>query len=359
MTQLRSLVIAELAISMQQSPERPMRDHLLVWSRHGKWWARVRRREFIGLLGGAAAWPLAANAQQAARRIGVLVAGKPDPEPFWRLFREGLRDLGYIEGQNILFEYRSAEGKANLLPALAAELVALKVDIIVTWQTPTTKAAKQATDEIPIIMADSGDPVGTGLIANLARPGGNVTGIAGVTAELAGKSVEFIRELLPSARRVAALCNGTDPFSKPFLEQIQLGGRTAGIEISPVTLQGSDELDAAFLKVSKEPIDAVIVQPSLSTIRAAELALKYRLPAVCVPRWFAEEGGLMSYSPKYSDLYRQAAGYVDKILKGEKPADLAVQQPTKFELVINLKTAKALGLTIPPSLLTRADEVIE
>jgi putative tryptophan/tyrosine transport system substrate-binding protein len=207
-------------------------------------------------------------------------------------------------------------------------------------------------------MADSGDPVGTGLIAT-ARPGGNVTGIAGVTAELAGKSVELICEMIPSARRVAVLCNGSDPFCKPLLEQIQLGGRTADIEIRPVILQGSDELEAAFSQTSKEPIDALIVQPSLSTKRAAELALKHRLPTVCVPRWFAEEGGLMSYSPKYSDLYRQAAVYVDKILKGSKPADLPVQQPTKFELVINLKTAKARDLTIPATLLARAAAVIE
>jgi putative ABC transport system substrate-binding protein len=321
----------------------------------------MKRREFIALLGGAAAaWPVAGRAQQpTVPRIGALVVGNPDPEPFWRLFREGLRDLGYIEGQNILFEFRSAGGNANLLAELAADLVRLKVDIIVTWQTPTVQAAKQATHEIAIVMADSGDPVGTGLVASLARPGGNITGIAGVTAELAGKSVELIREMLPSARRVAALCNGTDPFAKPFLEQIQLGARTAGIELRPVTLHGSDELDAAFSQMSKERIDAVIVQPSLPTKRAAELALNHRLPAVCVPRWFAEEGGLMSYCPKYADLYRQAAVYVDKILKGAQPADLPVQQPTKFELVINLKTAKAIGLTVPPSLLARADEVIE
>ena len=321
----------------------------------------MRRREFITLLGGAAAaWPLAARAQQPkVPRVGVLVVGSPDPGPFWRLFREGLRDLGYIDGQTILFEFRSAGGKAGLLPELAADLVRFKVDIIVTWQTPTVQAAKQATREIPIVMADSGDPVGTGLIASLARPGGNVTGMAGVTAELAGKSVELIRDMMPSARRVAVLANATDPFRKPFLEQIQLAARTVGVSIQPIMIGGGEEFDAAFPRMSKERIDAVIVQPSLPTRRAAEPALKHRLPAVSVPRWFAEEGGLMSYSPRQADLYRQAAVYVDKILKGAKPADLPVQQPTRFELVINLKTAKALGLTIPPSVLVRADEIIQ
>ncbi len=321
----------------------------------------MRRREFITLLGGAVtAWPLTARTQQRKLpKIGVLVAGKPDPGPFWRLFREGLRDLGYIEGQTILFEFRSAGGKADLLNELAADLVRLKVDIIVVWQTPTALAARQATHEIPIVMADVGDPVGTGLVASLARPGGNVTGLAGVTAELAGKSVELIRGMMPSARRVAVLLNVTDPFRKPFLEQIQHAARTVGVGIEPIMVGGGNELDAAFSRMSQEQIDAVIVQPSLPTKRAADLALQHRLPAVSVPRWFAEEGGLMSYSARLAELYHQAASYVDKILKGAKPADLPVMQPTKFELVINLKTAKALGLTIPPSVLVQADEVIQ
>lgn len=322
----------------------------------------MRRREFLGLLGGSAAAtsPLVANAQQPKLlKIGVLVAGNPDPQPFWRIFREALRDLGYVDGQNILFEFRSAEGNRQLLNELATDLVRLKVDVIVTWQTPTVTAAKQATREIPIVMADSGDPVGTGLIASLARPGGNITGMAGVTAELAGKSIELIRDMIPSATQIAALCNGPDPFAKPFLEHIQLAGRTASITIKPIILDSSEELTAAFSTMSKERIDVVIVQPSLPTRRAADLALNHRLPAVSVPRWFAEEGGLMSYSARLPDTYRQAAVYVDKILKGANPANLPVEQPTKFELVINLKTAKALGLTIPQSFLLRADEVIE
>jgi putative ABC transport system substrate-binding protein len=322
----------------------------------------MRRREFIAVLGGAtASWPLAARAQQQPNipKIGVLVAGIPDPEPFWRIFREGLRDLGYIEGRNILYEFRSAGGQTNLLGELAADLVRLKVDIIVTWQTPTVRAAKLATREIPIVMADAGDPVGTGLVESLARPGGNITGMAGVTAELAGKSVELIREIMPTARRVAALCNVTDPFAKPFLDHIQLGGRATGTEIKPIMVSSHEELEAAFPTMVRDHVDVVIVQPSLPTKRAAELALREHLPAVSVPRWFAEEGGLMSYSPKQTDLYRQATVYVDEILRGARPADLPVQQPTKFELIINLKTAKALGLTIPESFLVRADEVIE
>jgi putative ABC transport system substrate-binding protein len=322
---------------------------------------QLKRREFITLLGGAAvAWPLAAFAQQPrVPTIGALVIGNISPEQFWREFRQGLRDLGYVEGQNIRFEFRSAEGHLDRLPELAAELVRLKVDIIVTWFTPTALAAKQATREIPIVMAETGDPIGTGLIASLARPGGNVTGIASVTAELAGKCVELIRDMLPSARRVTALANGTDPFSKPFLEQIELGGKATGTAIRPIKISSNEEFETAFAAMEKDRPDAIIVQPSLPTKRAAELALQQRLPAVSVPRWFVEQGGLMSYSAIYADLFRKAAVYVDKILKGAQPADLPVEQPTRFQLVINMKTAKALGLTVPAAFLVRADELIE
>ena len=322
----------------------------------------MRRRKFIGLLGGAAAArALAAQAQQPKMpTIGALVIGNINPEQFWREFRQGLRDLGYVEGQNIRFEFRSAEGHLERLPELAAELVRLKVDIIVTWFTPTALAAKQATDKIPIVMAETGDPIGTGLVASLPRPGGNVTGIASATAELAGKSVQLIRDMLPSARRVTALANATDPFSKPFLEQIKLGGEATGTTIDTVSISNSEELEIAFASMEQDRPDAVIVQPSLPSKRAAELALKHRVPAVSVPRWFAEEqGGLMSYSARYVDLFRKAAVYVDKILKGAQPADLPVEQPTKFEFVLNLKTAKALGIEVPATLLARADMVIE
>ena len=322
----------------------------------------MRRRKFIALLGGAAAMrALAAQAQQPKMpTIGALVIGNINPEQFWREFRQGLRDLGYVEGQNIRFEFRSAEGHLERLPELAAELVRLKVDIIVTWFTPTAVAARQATDKIPIVMAETGDPIGTGLVASLPRPGGNVTGIASATAELAGKSVQLIRDMLPSARRVTALANATDPFSKPFLEQIKLGGEATGTTIDTVSISNSEELEIAFASMEQDRPDAVIVQPSLPSKRAAELALKHRVPAVSVPRWFAEEqGGLMSYSARYVDLFRKAAVYVDKILKGAQPADLPVEQPTKFEFILNLKTAKALGIEVPATLLARADEVIE
>jgi putative ABC transport system substrate-binding protein len=321
----------------------------------------IRRRELVIALGSAAlAWPLVAGAQQSKMpTVGALVIGSPNPEQFWREFRQGLGDLGYVEGQNIRFEFRSAEGHLDRLPELAAELVRLKVDVIVTWFTPTAHAAKGATREIPIVMAETGDPVGTGLVDSLRRPGGNVTGIASVTAELAGKSVQLIRDMLPSARRVTALANAIDPFSKPFLEQIKLGGEATGTTINPILVSNSREFETAFAEMEKNRPDAVIVQPSLPSKRAAELAVKHRVPAVSVPRWFAEEGGLMSYSPRYIDLFRKAAVYVDKILKGTQPADLPVEQPTRFDLVINLRTAKALGLEIPPTLLGRADEVIE
>src|SRR2546421_11163195 len=322
----------------------------------------IERRKFLATLGGAAAgWPLAARAQQRkVPTIGALVIGNISPEQFWREFRQGLRDLGYVEGQNIRFEFRSAEGHLERLPELAAELVRLKTDIIVTWFTPTALAAKQATDEIPIVMAETGDPIGTGLIASLPRPGGNVTGIASATAELAGKSVQLIRDMLPRARRVTALANATDPFSKPFLEQIKLGGEATGTTIDTVSISNSEELEIAFASMEQDRPDAVIVQPSLPSKRAAELALKHGVPAVSVPRWFAEEqGGLMSYSARYVDLFRKAAVYVDKILKGAQPADLPVEQPTKFEFILNLKTAKALGIEVPATLLARADAVIE
>jgi putative tryptophan/tyrosine transport system substrate-binding protein len=320
----------------------------------------MRRRELLAIFSGAAALgPLAAGAQAKMPTLGVLVVGSPGSERFWKLFREDLRDLGYVEGQNVRYEFRSDQGQAGRLPELAAELVRLKVDLIVTWFTPAAQAAKQATRDIPIVMALAGDPVATGLVATLARPGGNVTGMAAGGAELAGKCVELIRDLLPSAHRVAVLVNVPDPFTKPFLKQILAAGAATGTAIDPVLIHNAEELEAAFPPLEKNRPDAVIVQPSLPAKRAAELALRYRLPAVSFVRGMVDEGGLMSYGFDEADVYRRAAGIVDKVLKGAKPADLPVEQPTKFELVINLKTAKALGLTVPPSLLARADEVIE
>jgi putative ABC transport system substrate-binding protein len=321
----------------------------------------MRRREFIRLLGGAgAAWPLIAHAKEPqVRTVGVLVVGAPGSEKFWRLFREAMQERGYVEGKTIRFEFRSDEGQVGRLYDLAAELVQLKPDVIVTWFTPAAIAAEQATREIPIVMAVAGDPVATGLVQSLSRPGGNVTGMSGTDADLFSKTVQFVRDMLPYAHRVAVLTNAPDPFSKPFLEQIRLAGTATGIETDAVLINNPSELDAAFASMENKRPDAVIVQPSLPTRRAAQLALNNHIPAVCTLRSFVDEGGLMSYWFVEADLYGRAASIVDKVLKGAKPADIPVEQPTKFELVINMKTAKALGVVVPPYLLGLADELIE
>ena len=319
--------------------------------------SREKRRQFLFSAGVLLVSPLA-RAQQAKKtpRIGFLVA--ITPEPFWSRFREGLRKFGYVDGNNIQFELRTAEGNPDLLPDLAAELVRIKVDIIVAWQTPAVTAAKQATREIPIVML-AGDPVGTGLVASLARPGGNITGLSGTTAEMGAKLLELIRELLPSVKRVAVLANATDPFTKSFLKQIQDAGQAMAIQTPAIMVREAGELNAAFSEIAKSRADAVIVQPSLPRKAAIDLALKNRLPAVSPSGAFPDAGGLMSYAGNLADYYPLAANYVDKILKGAKPADLPVQQPTKFELIVNLKTAKALGIKVPRTILLRADRVIE
>jgi putative tryptophan/tyrosine transport system substrate-binding protein len=321
----------------------------------------IGRREFTASLGGAAlAWPLAARAQQTrVWRVGVLILGNADAESFGKELRDGLRGDGYIEGHNIEYSFRSADSNAALAPKLAAELVALKVDVLVALYTPCALAAQQATREIPIV-AVSGDPVGLGLVASLAQPGGNITGISLMAPELHGKCVELFHDMLPSARRVAVVGNDADPLSKPLLDQVHLAGRTTGIEIAPVVMvRGQDELDAALSTAKEGRADAVVVQGSLSTQHLVNLSFKHRLPVATVSRSFAEVGGLMSYGVDGPDAFRRGAAFVHKILQGKKPAELPVEQPTKFELVINLKTAKALGLTVPSALLSRADEVIE
>jgi putative tryptophan/tyrosine transport system substrate-binding protein len=322
----------------------------------------MRRREFLGaVIAGAAAFrPFALPAQPAKLpTIGVLVAGRPSPEEPLRLFRAGLRDLGYVEGQNIRIEVRNAEGNIERLPELAAELVREKVDVIAAWMTPVVLAAKRATSEIPIVMMGAGDPVGMGIVASLARPGGNATGMAGQTAERAGKLVELLKEAWPSMRRITALCNAPDPFSKPFREQIELAGKAQLVEIVPFMVKAGAELDAAFPAMTDKHVDAMIVQPSLPLTHVADLAIGHRLPAVSPLGSFANAGGLMAYTTEAKAYYGRAAVFVDKILKGANPANLPVEQATKFELVLNLKTAKALGLTVPPTLLARADEIIE
>jgi putative tryptophan/tyrosine transport system substrate-binding protein len=321
----------------------------------------MKRRAFIGLLGGAAVAPLVANAQQGKlARIGALVLTSADAQSLAKALREGLRELGYAEGQNLVFEFRSADGNADRLPNLAAELVRLPVDVIVATFTPCALAAKQATTTVPIVMAAVADPVGSGLVQSLARPGGNITGFSNMAAEIAGKSVELLRDMLPSLKRVAVLANPLDPFTRPFLEQVNLAGRTIGIEIAPIAMaRGPDEVEAAFALIAQERAQAVVVQGIFFSKTVADLALRHRLPSASVLRQFAQAGGLVSYGADVPDIFRRCAVVVHKILQGTKPADLPVELPTKFELVINLNTATSLGLDVPWFLQQRADEVIE
>jgi ABC-type uncharacterized transport system substrate-binding protein len=325
----------------------------------------MKRRELITLIGGTAAacclsWPLAARAQQAkVYTIGVLALTTPNPDPLLKALREGLRDAGYIEGRNLRLEIRTAEGKPELQSENAAELVRLKVDLIVTFYTPTALAAKQATREIPIVMAGAGDPVETGLVASLVRPGGNITGQSSGGAEVAGKSVELIRELIPSARRIGVVVDELDPFAKPYLRQIGQAARGAGMEMETVMTRPGEPLEAAFEILAGKRVDGLLIQGSIVRKELLDLAIKHRFPTLTSTRLGPPLGALMSYASDYFALARQSAVYVDKILKGAKPADLPVAFPTKFELIINLKTARAIGVEVPPMLLGLATEVIE
>ena len=320
----------------------------------------MNRRAFITLLGSTAAWPLGALAQLLMpARVGALYIGLADAESFQKELREGLRELGYIQGQNITFEFRSAEGKLDRLPALASELVQLKVDVIVALYVPCAMAAKQATREIPIVII-AAEPIETGIVASWARPGGNITGVALMSAPLVGKCVELFRDML-SARRIAVLTNAADPlFAKLVLEQVNVAGRATGIEIQPITVRGPDEeLEAAFAAMTNGRADAAVIQGSLSTKRIADLALERRLPAASTTRGFVDAGGLMSYGADGPAMFRHSARFVQRILQGRQPNDLPIEQPTKFELAVNLRTAKAMALTIPESFLLRADALIE
>ncbi len=321
----------------------------------------MRRREFVAFLGGAApVWPLVVQAQQLkVPRIGILILGNADAESFRTQMREELRQSGFVEGQNIFFDYRSADGRLDLLPGLAADLVALKVDVIVALYTPCALAAQRATHEIPIVIV-SANPIETGLAASLAHPGGNITGVSMMGAETHGKCVELFRDMLPSIRRVAFLGNAADPSWKKILEQVQLAGTVTGLAIAPVMIvRGLPEIDAAFAAMKKEEAGAVVVQGSFSTKNVADLAIQHHLPAATVPRSFAEVGGLMSYGAGGPETFRRGASFVIRVLKGGRPADMALEQATKFDLVINLRTAKDLNLTIAESFLLLADEVIE
>jgi len=329
----------------------------------------MKRREFITLLGGATAWPLAARAQQPAGRVyRVGYLGIPSREQMplhlTRALEEGLRSLGYRVGENVAIEYRFANGELERLPALATELVRLGVDVIVTVFNPSIVAAMKATTTIPIVMISSVDPVGTGLVASLARPGGNVTGFAVDTgSEIFGKRFELLKETLPNLSRVGILFNPDVAATRSRLPSMMEIAPTLGLTLVAVEARGLDALEQAFAIMVRERAQAFVMlgDSVLFNYRSqiVEMALRNRLPAASVQRQYADAGFLLTYGADLRDLYRRAAGFVDKIFKGAKPADLPVEQPTKYELVINLKTAKTLDIIVPPILLTRADEVIE
>jgi putative tryptophan/tyrosine transport system substrate-binding protein len=325
----------------------------------------MRRRELMLLLGGAAiSWPRALRAQQKAMPvIGYLGAGSPGPSaPFVAAFRKGLGESGYVEGQNVAIEYRFAEGRDDQLPALAADLVGRKVDVIVTFGGGAPRAAKAASQTIPIVFAIGGDPIAIGLVASLARPGGNVTGVGWLGGELTSKRLELISELVPHARAIALLVNPNNPGAS-VVREMQEAARTKGVQL-PILYAGTEsEIDAAFASLVQGNADALVVpaEPFINSRRQqiVALAARHAVPAIYGIREYVAAGGLISYGASLTAVYRQAGVYAGTILKGAKPADLPVQQPTKFELVINLKTANALGLTVPQSMLIRADEVIE
>jgi putative ABC transport system substrate-binding protein len=329
----------------------------------------VRRRDFITILSGAGvAWPLVARAQQPTKiaRIGFLATSSPETMITSNAFRQGLRELGYVEGTNILVEYRTADGKIERFPELLSELIRLNVDVIVAPNTPAARAAQLATTTIPIVVQVMGDPVGDGLVSSLPRPGGNITGLTFLGPELVPKRLALLKEALPLASRVAALWHPGaygDRTMSEMMRETEAAARTLGVQLRLVGVQGPDELERAFSTMTRERAEALIVFPSPMLFgerrHIVDLAAKHRLASMAMGREFVELGGLIAYGASISDLSRRSATYVDKILKGAKPADLPVEQPTKFELVINLKTAKALGITIPPSLLARADDVIE
>jgi putative tryptophan/tyrosine transport system substrate-binding protein len=332
---------------------------------------KMPRRDFIAALGSAAAWPLAARAQQAGgmRRIGVLTTfGDSDAlaQGWDGAFRKGLDESGWHHGRNVQIDYRWAAGDADRLQAFAKELVALQPDVILAVTTPAVAALLRETRTLPIVFAQVSDPVGSGFVASLARPGANVTGFTNINIEssIGGKWLQLVKEIAPAVRRVAMIYNPpTSPFAGYYLRPFEAAGPTYGVQASAVAVHGEADIEKAIDALAREPGGGFVVLPDTFTgihrDRIVSLAARYRLPAVYPFRWFVEIGGLLSYGIDSNDMFRRAASYVDRILKGAKPADLPVQAPTKYELVINLKTAKALGLTVPDKLLAIADEVIE
>jgi putative ABC transport system substrate-binding protein len=329
----------------------------------------MRRRDFMTWVAAvsAAAWPPAANAQQAGRvaRLGYLASNLGNQGPL-EAFRQGLRDFGYVEGRNLVIEYRDAQGKLEPLSSLAAELVALKVDIIIASSTAAALAAKQVTSVVPIVFATVPDPVASGLVASLARPGGNVTGLSNLNADLVGKCLEYLTQAVPGVNRLAVLWQPGafgERTEKQMLKAAEVAAGTLGIQLQFVEARAPADIDRAFAEITGASADALAVLVSGMLLgerkRLVDFAAQHRLPAIYTFRELVDAGGLMSYGVSLADLFRRAASYVDKILKGAKPAELPVEQPIKLEFVVNLKTAKAVSLTVPPTIIARADEVIE
>jgi putative ABC transport system substrate-binding protein len=329
----------------------------------------MRRREFITIVGAAAAgWPFAARAQRTGKmyRIGILLPNTPAivaRSPRIRAFLQGLQDFGWIDGQNVTLEWRYGEGQSERLAALAADLANIKVDIIVTAAATAANAAKQATGTIPVVILDPGDPVGTGLVQSLARPGGNITGVTSIAPDLAAKRLALLKEIAPAVTSVAVFYNAAVPPAEIAMAELKIAAQTLNLRMQSAAVQGSAGLAEALAAITTAQVEGLLVFPDPLTFSNQETITKFalasKIPALYGAKEFISIGGLISYGPSYPAMFRRGAYYVDRILKGANPADLPVEQPTKFELVINLKTAKALGLTVPPTLLARADEVIE
>jgi putative ABC transport system substrate-binding protein len=321
-----------------------------------------RRSFLVTSLSGAVVVPLRAVAQPKVARVGLLEGGNLGSY-LWQATRVGLRELGYVEGQNLIVEFRSANGQFDRVPELVAELIRLRVDVIVTIGDPVVGAAKQATSTIPIVMAGSGDPVGRGFVASLARPGGNITGMSLLAVALTGKWLEIVKEVSPRVSRVAILRNGANPTHALFWTEAQASAPRMALAVHSTEVRGPADFEAAFATMTRERVEAVVIlaDPMLGSNRGrlAELSAQHRLVSIAPFREQAEQGGLIAYGPSLQASFRRAASYVDRILKGANPADLPVEQPTTFDLIINLKTATLLGVTIPPSLLVRATQVIE
>jgi putative ABC transport system substrate-binding protein len=328
---------------------------------------KLRRRDFIALLGGvAAASPFAARAQHGGRipRVGFMGNSTAALEAnLIGSFRKGLREHGYEEGRNLEIVFRWAEGRYERFPALIADLIATNVDVIVTAGTPAVLAVKEATSTVPVVMAAVGDPVGTGIVQNLARPGGNITGLSGLAPDLEGKRLELLREIVPNLAHVAFFLNPANEFHTVSMRQALAAAQALNIKLQPREVSKSEDLDAAFAAIAKEKPDGLLILADRIFLhnrqRMMDFATEHRLPSVNAYRELVEVGGLTSYGPSYEDMHRRAADYVDRILKGARPGDLPIEQPTRFTLIVNLKTAKALGLDLPPTLIARADEVIE